>query len=308
MVHSYVPGMDGRKSMIIVQLSGGLGNQLFQYALYYKLKSRGKDVKIDDVTCYETDKRRNNQISLLNIEYEKASTKEIKRMTDSFMYPWERIRRKLFGRKDRTVFEKDLVNVAECFGCENVYFQGYWQSVDFFGGVEDELRTKIFQNISVENAECERILEEIESCEAVSLHLRRGDYLGEEQQIIYGNICTEDYYNTAIKYMQDRVPKCCFYIFSNEPQWVREHFNLDNAKIVDVNNEDNGYLDMYLMSKCSHNIIANSSFSWWGAWLNKNTDKIVIGPEKWTNTLKTDNIYNGFGVVKISADGEIING
>ena len=101
----------------------------------------------------------------------------------------------------------------------------------------------------------------------------------------YGNICTLQYYKNAMQYMKKKVPDAKFYFFSNDSEWVRENLAGGDSVIVDCNHGKENYLDMYLMSQCSHNIIANSSFSWWGAWLNQNPDKIVISPKRWFSHL-----------------------
>ena len=141
----------------------------------------------------------------------------------------------------------------------------------------------------------------------VSLHIRRGDYLNPEVQAIYGGICTDEYYEAAVKYMKEGHPGCRFYVFSNDPEWVKENLKIENMTVVEGSDEEHGYRDMYLMSLCKHNILANSSFSWWGAWLNKNTEKEVIGPTIWIHKDGFDQIYEGFNVKRISPKGDILN-
>ena len=121
--------------------------------------------------------------------------------------------------------------------------------------------------------------------QAVAVHVRRGDYLLPENSRKYGNICTLQYYKNAMQYMKKKVPDAKFYFFSNDSEWVRKNLANGDSVIVDCNHGKENYLDMYLMSQCSHNIIANSSFSWWGAWLNQNPDKIVISPQRWFSHL-----------------------
>lgn len=122
--------------------------------------------------------------------------------------------------------------------------------------------------------------------ESVSLHIRRGDYLTAENSI-FQNICTPTYYKNAVSYMNSNVVNPYYFIFSNDIEWCKNNLNLDNITFVDWNIGVNSYKDMQLMSLCKHNIIANSSFSWWGAWLNNNPNKVVCVPKRWYNNKAT---------------------
>lgn len=131
----------------------------------------------------------------------------------------------------------------------------------------------------------EKYLELMEKRNAVAVHVRRGDYLSKENNNIFGNICTDAYYLQAIETMARMVENPLFIFFSNEIEWVRKNFPINDAIYVcqsDFNAYEDWY-DLYLMSKCKHNIIANSSFSWWGAWLNNYKNRQVIAPQKWVN-------------------------
>ena len=141
----------------------------------------------------------------------------------------------------------------------------------------------------------------IEKTTAVSVHIRRGDYL--ENDVVYGGICTDTYYRKAIAAMKEKFPDAVFFVFSNEPEWAKNwiadnYENKDDFVIIEGTTEDTGYLDLFLMSLCSHYIIANSSFSWWGAWLNPDKGKVVIAPSKWINTIDMRDIYTE-GMIKI---------
>ena len=124
---------------------------------------------------------------------------------------------------------------------------------------------------------------------SVSVHIRRGDYL--EVDEVYGGICTEEYYEKAMKKMEDEVPDCHFFIFTNDIPWVKEHMTGENITVVEGNDEDAGYIDMYLMTQCKHYILANSSFSWWGCYLNPSKEKKVIAPKIWANGRDSRDIY-----------------
>ena len=121
---------------------------------------------------------------------------------------------------------------------------------------------------------------------SVSVHIRRGDYLTAENKRIHGNICTEEYYNNAMTYMREKTENPRFYIFTDDLQWAREKYKGEDITIVDGNRDHSSYVDMFLMSQCKHNIVANSTFSWWGAWINANPDKLVLAPPKWLNNFE----------------------
>lgn len=277
--------------MIIVQLSGGLGNQMFQYSLYRQLKEIGKKVKIDDMTCYRSKKDRSIQLSIFELSYERASKGEIIRMTDASMNPFLRLRRKLFGRRDLSYREAHF-NYDPCvLQTEHGYLEGCFQTERYFKPVSGLLRRDFTFRPSVITKECKMYLEQIESRVSVSIHIRRGDYLSNTHAPVYGNICTEEYYEKAVSYMKETYPECVFFLFSNDREWTKDHFRDDNMIDVHCNNEETGYLDLFLMSRCRHNIIANSSFSWWAAWLNTNKEKCVIAPKRWINGRDCGDIY-----------------
>ena len=130
----------------------------------------------------------------------------------------------------------------------------------------------------------------MEEVDSVSLHIRRGDYLLPENRELFGGICTLDYYRRAIDYILDKVKNPFFFIFSNDIVWVKENMNISNSLFITWNSGKDSWQDMFLMSKCKHNIIANSTFSWWGAWLNKNPQKIVISPSRFFNVSNNSDI------------------
>lgn len=276
--------------MIIVQMSGGLGNQMFQYALYRQLQEQGKEVKIDDVTCYESDNARVRQLSVFGITYEKASSEELIALTDAYMDVGSRIRRKLFGRRTSSYQEKQFNFDKKVFELEEAYFEGCWQTEKYFADVTEQLHQEFQFKVSLTETG-QQYLAQIQSTESVGIHIRRGDYLQETQSPLYGGICTKDYYERAITYMEKQFKGCCFFLFTNDYEWTRQNMHGERFIIVDCNSEENGYLDMLLMSKCRHNIIANSTFSWWAAWLNTNPDKQIIAPAKWLNGRDCSDIY-----------------
>lgn len=254
-----------------ILVSGGLGNQMFIYALYYSLKREGSKVQLD-TSLYNYAKMHNGY------ELSNLFETDIPYMTSNILYlSWLRflIKTGLFLEKDKFKYD-DNVGSSDA-----LYLWGYWQCDKYFGKYREEL-LKIFKfkNISSPNLDIvHRMLNE----NSVSLHIRRGDYMNLS---MYQGICTEEYYTKAVEFIKQNVTSPHFYIFSNDIVWSKtfaESLNIDYT-IVDHNTGTNSYQDMYLMSQCKHNIIANSSFSWWGAYLNVNRNKLVVAPKGWDNT------------------------
>ncbi len=303
--------------MVIIRMTGGLGNQMFQYALYLKLCSMGKEVKFDDFTEYEGREARPVMLWAFGIDYPKATREELNRVTDGFLKLTHRIRRKLFGRKSLEYHEKDGNYDEQVLTKEPAYLTGYFQSEKYFVDIKGKVRAaftfseKIWSKTDeVVKKKVKMYLERIRSCTSVSVHIRRGDYL--ENEDVYGGICTEEYYYGGLEKILNVFPEAVFFLFSNDAAWVAEWVKDLSAKleisqerfvVVEGTTEDTGYFDMLLMSKCKHHILANSSFSWWGAWLNDSKDKLVIAPSKWFNNQELRDIYTE-NMIRISPEGE----
>ena len=296
--------------MIIIQMAGGLGNQMFQYALYKQLTGMRKTVKMDDEAGFREDAQRNPALAAFGIAYERASRQEIEEMTDSSMAFTARVRRKLFGRQRRAYFEENKCFQPTIFDWDDIYLEGYWQSEKYFRDVGNLLK-KEFSLESVRrnrdngyglSEEAERYLNRIEQGESVSVHVRRGDYLLPQNQDLFGNICTDMYYENAVKKMMESRPDCTFYLFTNDNQWaaerLRERKDFPIVLVELPGNRD--YETLMLMSRCRHNILANSSFSWWASYLNDNPDKQVIAPAEWMNGWDCSDIYRA-DMIRIGA-------
>lgn len=290
--------------MIIIQMAGGLGNQMFQYALYRQLLNKGKTVKMDDEAGFREDALRNPALEAFGVTYERASRREIIRMTDSSMIPTARIRRKLFGRHNHSYFEENKLFQAQIFDWDNIYLEGYWQSEKYFADVSEEVKAAFGFKSVMENPitgygisdSAKVYLEQVEKTQSVSIHIRRGDYLLPQNQALFGGICTEDYYGRAMQKIKSIYPDCVFYLFTNDKEWANEWMKKESAHkdtsliLVDLQGERD-YEALTLMSRCRHNILANSSFSWWASYLNENPDKIVIAPDKWLNGWDCRDMY-----------------
>ena len=260
--------------MLIISCCGGLGNQMFQYAFYFKLKTLNKKVKFD-ISYFDKNFIHNGfeLEELFNLQVKKAF---------KFESLFLKFLRKI-GLKSYVFFQNNPSDVIkfhpEFYMLDNILLAGYWQSYKYFKDIEDEIRLAFIFKIKLDEKN-DKLLKSINKGISVSIHVRRGDYLKPENKI-FQSICTAIYYKNAIKYIERYVNNPHYYIFSNDIKWCKQNLNLKNVTYVDWNIGKDSYKDMQLMSYCKHNIIANSSFSWWGAWLNNNPNKIVCVPEKW---------------------------
>lgn len=302
----YMPSFDNYSKIVtmnIIRMTGGLGNQMFQYALYLNFINKGIPCKFEDWTEYEG--KSNARPILLkkafDISYPLATKEEYIEMTDSYMDIAHRILRKIRGRKTRQYSEQTFDFDANVLLQDNAYLTGYFQSEKYFNKIEGIVRESFkFTDNTV--LKCKEILfnnasfKPYENRAMVSLHIRRGDYLNIENE--FGNICTDEYYKKAIEYISNKVANPVFLIFSNDLEWTGHWCsqNMSSVKyvLIEGTTEETGYLDMCLMSQCAHNIMANSSFSWWGAYLNSNPDKIVIAPPIWNNVTKQKDIFSSW--------------
>lgn len=268
---------DGTKKQdeIIIEYEGGLGNQMFQYAFGRCFQKRGCKVTADISTYYHVGRR---EFVLKRVFC------DVRCRAADIALKWKYKKESLLF-VEKSIYEEDKKMADLTFlHCTKGYFSGYWQSETFAAMVEKELREE-FRFPEKKEEKLIAIVEQIESQCAVSVHVRRGDYLNRKSQEIMGGICTMAYYRKAIKYMMEYFPRIVFYFFSEDVEWCRENFSDIPAVFVDRRLFDfyEDWYDMYLMSCCKHNIIANSTFSWWGAWLNSTSDKVVIAPKKWVN-------------------------
>lgn len=288
--------------MNIIRMTGGLGNQMFQYALYLKYKSLGVEAVFDDFTEYDSSKKNRRPIALdvFGIDYPKASIEQYHEFTDSYPGLVAKVKRKLKGRNNREYFEKPHTFDASILTKDNAYIAGFFQSEKYFIDIKEDVKKAFTFTLECKNyaeeilKDNDILLSEITSEDSVSIHIRRGDYL--EVADVYGDICTDEYYDEAVSLLAKKVAEPIFYIFTNDvdyaTKWSEKYAERGvKMKIITGTNEATGYLDMYLMSLCHHHIIANSSFSWWGAYLNKRKESIVIAPDKWVNNADNKDIY-----------------
>lgn len=276
--------------MKIVRLAGGLGNQMFEYSFYLSLKEHYSNESIYvDYSLYKG-YRLHNGLELnkvFSVELPQASFFQLLKTTiPTYNYKLSRIvRRFIPARTSEFIEKKDCFFLKEVFLKGNsLYYEGYWQNEKYFKKISESIR-ELFSFKRELNVRNKSLYDFITSTkDAVGIHVRRGDY---SQNPLYNGICEIDYYKEAISYILSQRGSSSFFIFSNDIGWCKEHFSylLDGfyIKYIDWNKGEDSYIDMQLMSACNHNIISNSSFSWWAAWLNKNPDKIVVSPKKWLN-------------------------
>jgi hypothetical protein len=263
----------------IISIAGGLGNQMFQYAFYLSLKVKEpKSITKVYIAKYS-----------LHNGYELDTVFDIKKHLISNLisgFLKKMLKKWTLKIQDLAIgtytnFKTDASKI--------VYYSGYWQSEKYFKNAEDIIRQQFTFKRELLNKKNIELLTQFSNKNTVSVHIRRGDYVtNTDANILLGGLCDLSYYEKAISFIEKNVRDPYFYFFSDDIEWAKNHFsNLKNVYFVDWNHKADSWQDMFLMSKCTHNIIANSSFSWWGAWLNDNMDKIVIAPSKWFRSHET---------------------
>ena len=281
--------------MITINIIGGLGNQMFQYAFGYAI-SKEKSVKIKlDTSGFDVYDLRSYELNLFNIEENSdlkpayifllnqlngknntLLTKTFRKMLRGLL----RFTKFYYQEKKEFVFDKDVFNIKI-----DTYFYGYWQNEKYFKKYRKEL-LEIFtlKNIHPKTIEYQQ---QIVKSDAVSIHIRRGDYVTDTHTNSVHGTCDVRYYKRAVMEVLKNKKQAHFFIFSDDLDWAKKNLDfIDNKTFVRLESEIPDHEEMHLMSKCKHNIIANSSFSWWGAWMNKNSTKIVIAPKKWFKNSK----------------------
>lgn len=258
--------------MIVVKLMGGLGNQMFQYAAAKCIAvKRGAPLKLD-VSLYDTFQDgltpRRFELGCFAFEYDIASEQEIMlaRNGRGFRYI----------RENAPGFERAFFRFPD-----NVYLDGYWQSERYFKDIKDVVREDFIFRESQTGIN-KKMAEIILSGGSVSVHIRRTDYVSNPEINMHHGVCELEYYLAAVAEIESRVKDPYYFVFADDIDWARKNFKIRRPiEIIAHNKGENSFEDMRLMSQCKHNIIANSTFSWWGAWLNDNPEKIIVSPRKW---------------------------
>lgn len=274
--------------MIIVKLIGGLGNQMFQYAAGKFLAARlGTDLFFDiSGFAKEGYTKREYALDVFDLTAKFASQNEINKLkyiNNPARYYWHRLNVKINPFYKSTYFREKqfnyMQNILDLFG--DVYMEGQWQTEKYFSSQASQ----IIKDFTPRNASVFRKDDwyfKIKNTNSVSIHIRRGDYVSCPKFKKYFYTMTPSYYQKSLKMLAKKTGKLVVFIFGKDQKWARKFlkFPLETFYIKSGKGEHDAK-DMWLMSQCKHNIIANSSFSWWGAWLNQNPNKIVVAPQKW---------------------------
>lgn len=271
--------------MIISLLKGGLGNQLYQYASAKALAEKNKTSIWLDLSFLNKDipnaTKRNFDLHYFSL----IKSKDVKVINDSNLRLPKKIIQKVAVKALKKVI-LEYVETGNHFNADffksnrSVAIDGYFQSYKYF----DFLRHQLFHDFQLIEPLDDRNLKALElilSCNSVCIHVRRGDYVSLQNANEFHGLCDLNYYMEAMTIIHSKIQNPHFFIFSDDIPWCRSQFNETNISFVNVNNSDNAHLDLNLMKNCKNFIIANSSFSWWGAWLAENKNKIVIAPKKW---------------------------
>ena len=274
--------------MIVVRLMGGLGNQMFQYACAKSLAIRfSTDVRVDLSYLLDEELRsqhtpREFELGCFVLSQRLATPSDLaffNRGKRGFARLIQRLRPRVVLQERTLRYDPDLLAGAK----KNTQLIGYWQSEAYFASIRSTLLSdfRLARPLSYRATE---MAVNIRATIAVSLHVRRGDYAALPEVTSYHGLCGQTYYRKAIQYMRSKMPDARFFVFSDDPAWCRQNLEGIGGMTI-VEPSDSAAEEMHLMSLCRHHIIANSSFSWWGAWLNTNPDKVVIAPKSWISPI-----------------------
>jgi hypothetical protein len=265
-------------STIIVNLKGGLGNQMFQYAAGRALALRnGSELKVNVFGLEKAnlvgDIYRPYSLSHFDVKAAIATEEDMRRIAN----PYGLVSKVLRYIKAKFIYNFYIHFVPSIVKKKgDIYLDGFFQSEKYFmdhaASVREDLRPTELSD------EARRWIEHAKNTVSVSIHIRRKDYIGHKT---LGDICTKEYYSRAVKEMRTHEPKATFFVFSDDVEWVKENLDLPASREFVSSKDLKDYEELAIMSSCRHNIIANSSFSWWAAWLNPNPEKIVMAPALW---------------------------
>jgi hypothetical protein len=262
--------------MIIIRLRGGPGNQLFQYS-FGRLLSVKNNVEVKyKFLVNKNDSIREYFLGYLNTEVEIASDEELKKVG----YPLGVVSRILELAKTKVLRSFNIGYIPRLLKSKSGYMEGYWQSYKYL----EPIRSELLREVSLKDNTIKKygIISEIENTNSVYVGVRRGDYVSNPKfakEWITFNI---EYYEKALRLIKEKVPSPTLFIFSDDIEWCKINLKTDLPIIFSDANIP-VYDNFMIATKCKHNIIANSSFTFWIAWLNQNPNKIVIAPKKWNN-------------------------
>lgn len=286
--------------MIAVNINAGLANQMFHYAFGRGLVAKGIDVYFDQSNFKPRKELVHEFISLQDafpdiemkimpkwrFRFAFLSPEEERRKNSSrFNYFMPKILKKIGYEKYFYEPTYSYINGLEKKAVGNIMFRGFWQSEKYFKHCTEDIR-KQFTFLPFDESRNIDVASKMANENSVAIHLRKGkDYL--QSDLLGKGLCGIDYYNSAIQYIKEHISNPIFYVFTDNPDWVKDNLTSLDFTLVDWNSTsgNKSFRDMQLMTCCKHNIIANSTYSWWGAWLNSNPSKIVIGPKTFFNPI-----------------------
>jgi len=258
---------------------------MFQYATARALALKSKTTLLADSRLFQTYRLHAYLIDRFSTVMSEAVDTNLgglilPPLRRNILTPWWTIRnrgRLRYFREQGLEYHPEFLSLGD-----NTYLQGYWQSEKYFRHIASLLRDELTRPEPVEEVN-QKVLEEIDSVMAVSLHIRRGDYVSNPKAFKVHGTCSLEYYHEAAKYVAERLDSPpIFYVFSDDPKWARENLKLPfKMRFISHNSVQDPSSDLQLMSACRHHVIANSSFSWWGAWLNSSPEKIVVACRRW---------------------------
>jgi hypothetical protein len=276
--------------MIIVKLTGGIGNQMFQYAAARRLSFVNDTQLRLDLSWFDEvgpSLNRKYELEVFNIASEIANSADIAALKpkklNSFWSRLPNFLKNINQHNNRThLIEKNFSFDSAILSLRgNVYIEGYWQSEKYFIDIGQIIRREFSFKKDVPESN-QRTLDNITSSESIAVHIRRGDYVTLPTANAYHGLCQLNYYHLAANIIGNQLSKPVFYVFSDDITWAKHNLKLDyEINFIDHNGPDRGCEDLRLMSLCKHHVIANSSFSWWGAWLDPGRNKIVCAPRRW---------------------------
>jgi hypothetical protein len=276
--------------VIVSQIIGGLGNQMFQYAAGLALANKHGQPLLLDIRLFDNYDLRPEGFLLDKVFKIDANIAEAICIRNMFGWRTSRIGHRILREKYFSFLRGENYKVQNGMDFTNDFFElpsscylsGYWQSERYFKEYENLIREHFTFTAPMNKCNLD-IVKQIQGISgAVSLHVRRGDYIWNNHTNSIHGVCSADYYQKAMSLIAKHVFDPVYFVFSDDLDWVKANLSIEYKHIfIDHNIGDDSFKDMQLMSFCQHHIIANSSFSWWGSWLNPSPDKIVIAPKKW---------------------------
>jgi hypothetical protein len=268
--------------MIVSQINGGVGNQMFQYAAGKTLACLNNTILKLDVSEFDEHKLRSFDLFSFEANIISATKSDINDLLPSTNFEkasqyFLPLKKRTYYREKAFSFDDKVLRLGK-----NVFLKGYFQSEKYFLPAKNIIRKDFTLKTDIIN-HLKEFGFQLRNQTSVSIHVRRGDFSKDPEIAEYHGTLEKDYYNSAIDLVTSKVSAPVCYLFSDDIDWVKQNLVIDGAIYVSNTITKNHIEDLYLMSQCRHNIIANSSFSWWGAWLNDNPRKVVVAPEKWFN-------------------------